>query len=440
MKHRSWSFYVGVAAAGLLGIGSLAACGGGSSGEEGTVDAGGGSDIVRVTLANHVWTDIIKEKIPEFEEETGLKVELTQLGEDQLSDQYNVKLNAGTDEIDVMMYRPLQEGKVFGQNGYLAVLEDYVNEDPDYDWADFQAGPVQATTYEGTVVGVPLITESEVLYYRTDLFEEAGLEVPTTLDEMWAAAEALYDPDNDMAGFIARTGRSPAVTQFSSYLFSFGGDFANEDGTESIVGSPEALQAYEYYGGIINQFGPANLSTDMNWAETSAIFAQGNAAMYTDASSLYQTMALPENSKVSDVLGYAPFPEGPAGSRPYNIPAWGLGINALSKNQDNAWKFISWATSVETVLETQAAGVPGARQSVWEDPAGTASFPPELARAIEENAKNGVGHDRPRVINVPEAREIVGNPIIIGITGGDVPGAVEEANELFQAFLDDENA
>ena len=67
----------------------LSACGGG--GEDGA-----GSKTVRVTLANHVWTENIKKALPEFEKETGLKVELTQLGEDQLSDQYNVKLNAGS--------------------------------------------------------------------------------------------------------------------------------------------------------------------------------------------------------------------------------------------------------------------------------------------------------------------------------------------------------
>ncbi len=81
----------------------LSACGGGG-------DDSGESNTLRVTLVNHVWTENIKQALPEFEKQTGLKVEVTQLGEDQLSDQYNVKLNAGSSDIDVMMYRPLQEG------------------------------------------------------------------------------------------------------------------------------------------------------------------------------------------------------------------------------------------------------------------------------------------------------------------------------------------
>ena len=78
-----------------------------------------GSAEPQVTLSNHPWTEAIKKKLPDFEKETGLTVKLTQLGEDQLSDQYNVKLNSGTADLDVLMYRPLQEGKLFARNGWM---------------------------------------------------------------------------------------------------------------------------------------------------------------------------------------------------------------------------------------------------------------------------------------------------------------------------------
>jgi multiple sugar transport system substrate-binding protein len=414
--------------AAVLALG-LTACGG--------TDGGETSDTLRVTLANHVWTDIIKEAIPEFEEETGLKVELTQLGEDQLSDQYNVKLNAGTDEIDVMMYRPLQEGKLFAQNGYLADLTERVSANSDWDWADFQPGPVQATTWEDKVVGVPLITEREVLYYRKDLLAAAGLEVPQTMAELEEAAKTIKEANPDIAGFVARTGRSAAVTQFSSYLYSFGGTFIDDDGNSAIA-SPEAKEAYAYYGRLINQYGPENVSTDMSWPEAMAIFTQGGSAFYTEADSLYKNATDPADSKVSDTVGFAPMPAGPAGSKPYNVPSWGLGINDASPNQDNAWKFIEWATSKTMTLEVQQAGVPGPRTSVWEDPAGTSTYPEDLAAAIAVSADNGVGYDRPLVISVAEAREIVGDPIVAAITGEDAAAAADEATTAFQEFLDDE--
>jgi multiple sugar transport system substrate-binding protein len=54
------------------------------------------------------------------------------------------------------------------------------------------------------------------------------------------------------------------------------------------------------------------------------------------------------------------------------------------------------------------------------------------------STKNGIGHDRPLVIKVPEAREIVGDPIVVAITGGDSDAAADKADEAFQQLLDDE--
>ncbi|PRX60774.1 carbohydrate ABC transporter substrate-binding protein (CUT1 family) [Nonomuraea fuscirosea] len=412
---------------------SLSACGGGGDG-----GGEGGSTTVRVTLANHVWTDNIKKALPEFEKQSGLKVEVTQLGEDQLSDQYNVKLNAGSSDIDVMMYRPLQEGKLFAKNKYLADLSDQVKANANWDFADFQAGPTEATTYEGKPVGVPIITEQEVLYYRKDLLEKAGLDAaPKTLDELKAAAAKIKAADPGVAGFVARTGKSTAVTQFSSFLYSFGGDFV-DGGGKSAVASDAAKQAYAFYGGLIKDSGPANVSTDMGWPEAMAIFTQGKAAFYTEANSLYKNATDPAKSKVSDQVGFAPFPAGPAGSKPYNIPSWALGVNASSENTANAWKFIEWATGKDQTLAQQKSGVPGARTSVWANPEGTSTFPKDLADAIAASTKTGVGHDRPLVVKVAESREIVGQPIVDAITGKDAAASADAANTAFQKFLDDE--
>ena len=419
-------------AATFLAAGGLTSCG---SGADPAADTG--SKTVRVTLANHVWTDTIKSKLPEFEKATGLKVELSQYGEDQLSDQYKVKLDAGSTEIDVMMYRPLQEGKLFAKNKYLADLSDEVKADKAWGWEDFQSGPVGATTYKDKVVGVPIITEQEVLYYRKDLLKKAGLEVPKTMEELEAAAKAIKAQNPGVAGFVARTGKSAAVTQFSSFLYSFGGDFIDESG-KSGVASDEAKKAYAYYGGLIRNYGPANVSTDMSWPEAMAIFTQGKAGLYTEADSLYKNATDPVKSKVADTVGFAPMPSGSDGSKAFNVPSWALGVNEASKNQANSWKFLAWATSKAMTLDIQKAGVPGARTSVWTDPAGVATYPADLAAAIAVSIKTGVGHDRPLVIRVPEAREIVGDPIVVAITGGDSGAAADQASVAFQRILDAE--
>ncbi len=434
VKRHSVRRVVAIAAAAFIAAGVLSSCSTGGATAPATAKE---STTLRVTLANHVWTDIIKSKLPEFEKKTGIKVELSQYGEDQLSAQYNVKLNAGTNDIDVMMYRPLQEGKLFAKNGYLANLTSDVSSDKTWAWSDFQSGPVGSTTYKGKVVGVPIITEQEVLYYRKDLLAKAGLKVPKTMDELQAAAKAIKDQNPGVAGFVARTDKSAAVTQFSSFLYSFGGDFIDKKG-KSAVSSPAAKKAYAFYGGLLRNYGPANVSTDMSWPQAMAIFTQGKAGLYTEADSLYKNATDPAKSKVADTVGFAPMPAGVAGSRAYNVPSWALGINDASSSKGNAWKFIQWATSKQMTLAIQQAGVPGARTSVWASAEGTSTYPKDLAAAIAQSTKNGVGHDRPLVIKVPESRDIVGTPIVDAITGGDSNAAADAANTAFQQLLDAE--
>src|SRR5665811_2212267 len=153
------------------------------------------------------------------------------------------------------------------------------------------------TTYQGKVVGVPIITEREVLYYRKDLLQKAGLSVPKTLDELQAAAEKINAANPDVAGFVARTSKSPAVTQFSSFLYSMGGDWVDASG-KAAVNSDAAKKAYAFYGGLIKNYGPANVSTDMSWPEAMAIFTQGKAAFYTEADSLYKNATDPALSLI----------------------------------------------------------------------------------------------------------------------------------------------
>lgn len=423
---------IGLSAAALVILAPLAAC---SSGGE----AGDESRTLSVSLPNHAWTNVIEGQIDAFEEESGITVNLTTFGEDQLSDQYNVKLNTGSTDFDMMMYRPLQDGRLFVQNGWLAPIDDYIASAGDeWNWADFQAGPVDAVTQDDSVYGVPLIVEREVLYYNKELLDAAGVEVPTTLEQLEQAAAAVHDPDNGIYGFISRGQRAASVTQFSSYLYSFGGDF--DDGENATLNTPEAIEAYKFYSRMLNLYGPPG-TTEMNWLQAMPVFAQGKVAFYTDADSLYTNLEDPSTSAVVDSFGIAQFPAGPAGAHPYNIPAWALGINQFSENKDLAWEFIEWATSPEMTLALQQQGQTLARTSVWDSDEGVAGFPADLVEAIRFSTQEGVGigHDRPQVVRVSEARDIVGLPIVVGIDGGDVEAAVEQAQVDYQAFLDQAN-
>ncbi|MGR6919651.1 ABC transporter substrate-binding protein [[Actinomadura] parvosata] len=408
-------------AAATLGGAALAGCSPGGGGRPGP------DTPLRIMAINHVWSQAIGRHLPEFEERVGRRVSMSLLTSDQLANSYNVKLNASATDIDVMMVRALQEQLLFAHNGWLADLTGRVGGDAAYAWDDFLGAPRERSTTAGKVLSVPVVTERPALYYRKDLGPP-----PKTLDELLETALRHADRDRSFFGFVGRGQRSGAVSMWSSFLYSFGGAFTHEG--RSAIGRPEAIAAYRYYGRLLEQAGPPG-ATNMSLEQAMPIFAQGKAAFYVDADAIYTNFLDPKISTVRETVGFAPFPAGPAGARPFNIPSWSLGISAFSRLQDEAWEFIRWASSPEMVKRLQAGGIPGARQSAWSDPATLAAFPADLGAAMRQQAQTGVGLDRPDVLQVGRARDIIGRPLVAGILGLPVEPVAREADAEFADFL-----
>lgn len=388
---------------------------------------------IRVLLANHMWTSAITPYLPEFTELTGITVNVEEYAEDQLSQKLAIELASMSSDLDVFMTRPLQEIKQFIQNGWLYDISALLSDEAAAA-DDFIPSALAIFQKDDGLFGVPLVTEREILYYRTDLLEAAGLQVPTTLEELRECAAALTDRDNNQFGIVSRGLTAAAVTQFSGYLRAFGGDFMDADGNAALA-TPEAIDAFKYYGDLLRDYGPPGVE-GMHWQQCAALYAQGNVAMYTDADALFNNVVNAEDSKVVDVTGYAVVP----GGAPYNITSWGLAVGAFTQKEGPALEFMKWAAGKEVMLKTQADGVPGARVSVWDDPAASASFPAQLIEVIQASNKIGVSSDRPLVIRVSEARDAIGLAIVTAIEGGDVEAAAKTANGQFQAIIDAERA
>jgi multiple sugar transport system substrate-binding protein len=169
---------------------------------------------IRVLVANHPYGDLLKTAIPEFEGATGIKVNVESLQESQLSTKLATEFATKSSSIDVFMLRPLQEGKMFNRNGWLESLSKY-------DFSDFPKNMMSVATFGEVPQIVPIVTEWEVLYYRKDVLEKAGLSVPKTLVELEAAAKKVNS--ENMAGFASRGKGAAAVTQMSSFVYNYGG-------------------------------------------------------------------------------------------------------------------------------------------------------------------------------------------------------------------------
>ena len=78
---------------------------------------------IRVLLANHPYGELLKTKIPEFEAQTGIKVNYESLQESQLTNKLTTEFATNSSTVDVFMTRPLQEGLMFIKNGWYKGLE-----------------------------------------------------------------------------------------------------------------------------------------------------------------------------------------------------------------------------------------------------------------------------------------------------------------------------
>ncbi|MBN1243699.1 MAG: sugar ABC transporter substrate-binding protein [Spirochaetales bacterium] len=400
---------------------------------------------IRVLLSNHPYTEFLKPLIPEFERTYGVKVNLETYDENQLSAKLMTEFATRMSTVDVFMTRPLQEGKLMYLNGWYENLSPYLKDSKktprDFDFGDFAQSAVGVSTYAKNVYAFPLVTEWQVLYYRTDLFAAAGLKPPTTFAELEAAAKKLTDPSKDQYGIVSRGQGNPAVTQFSSYLYGYGGDFLK--GGKAAVESPEFLAALKYYGGLLKNYGPPGV-TGMSWAQGLSLFQAGKVAMWTDASTFLGQITDPAKSTVADKVGVAAFPAGPKGNKPYFVTAWAMSIAKQSRQKAAAYNFLTWATSKAMLTKALGqASVAVARNSPWSNPGILAAFDAtqkQLAETASKTIPLATGYDRPLMTAVGAARDAIGPLIVTAIeTGGTANQAAqakkvaESLNELLDA-------
>jgi multiple sugar transport system substrate-binding protein len=375
---------------------------------------------IRVLLANHPYGDLLKAAIPEFEQASGIKVDLEQYQESQLTTKLTTEFATGSSTVDVFMTRPLQEAKMFYKNGWYMPLTTY-------DFSDFPTNALSVVTFGQTTFVVPIVTEWEVLYYRIDLLKKAGLAVPKNFPELEAAARKLNS--KEVAGFASRGKGNAAVTQMSSFLYNFGGAYLDKG--KAVFDSPAALDAIRYYGKLLGSYGPTGV-TAMSWDNIMPLFQAGRIALWTDASVFYGQIVDPSKSQVSaENVGIANFPAGPKGNTPFIAVSWGIAVSKKTKNPDLAQQFLAWATGKDMARRALAANITVARNSPWLDKEVLAKVNPSLVSTRTYAAKNGVPYDRPYMSAVGEARDRIGEVIIESInSSGTSPTLEKRAKEM----------
>jgi multiple sugar transport system substrate-binding protein len=208
---------------------------------------------LRVLINKHPWQAAIEPHLKDFEALTGMKLVVEVYPEDQFRAKTLVELTSGASSMDVFMTMPGQEGLKYMRAGWYQPVDEFLK-DPsltaaDYGWNDFLDKARDAMVIEGKTIGPPIQIENSALMYRKDVFQKYNVKVPTTLDELEAAAKALNgkamtDDGQPGFGFVARGKRAAATSQFAGMLYAMGGTWLKPN-REPAINSPEAVKAID---------------------------------------------------------------------------------------------------------------------------------------------------------------------------------------------------
>ncbi|MEU0225970.1 sugar ABC transporter substrate-binding protein [Streptomyces sp. NPDC006284] len=198
---------------------------------------------------------------------------------------------------------------------------------------------------DGTLYSVPTSANNGVLYYRTDLFDKAGLEAPTTWDAFYTAAEKLTNAGKNEFGYTIRGG-SGSIAQALDAMYGQSGitSFWDAGKKKTTVNDPKNVEALEKYAALYKKATPA-ADVNNDFAKMVAQWDSGTIGMLNHNLGSYQDHV---KALGVDKFRGIPQPVGASGKRvQVSNPVDGLGIFKSSKNKDAAWKFIEFATSPE---------------------------------------------------------------------------------------------
>lgn len=376
--------------------------------------------------------------VPEFERQNpGIKVNVVGLPYQSLSAKLSSTFAAKSSAYDAFSFsaQPVQ----YAAAGWLLPLDKYLANEPGY-FDDFFPMHVERVKLpegvqapkglEGTYYALPYDSAQMILFYREDLYEEKGLEVPETWEDFVNNAIALNDPANNVYGASVAGGTGPQqLNRVISIAVSLGGVPILDENLQPAVNSEAWVQAVQSYTDLIHvhKATPPGVM-EYHYAEQNEAFSQGIVAQMVQYMVAMETVENPSSSVVSGKVGYAPFPGGRSlgGS-------WALGISPFSKHPDEAWEFIKFVNSRESVLlQTLQFANDFIRKSTFSEDEFKARYPngPMLQSALE-----GV-FSLPQIPEIGQIQQIVQEEVGKAVSlQKPVKQALDDAQKKLVEFL-----
>ncbi|WP_210506275.1 sugar ABC transporter substrate-binding protein [Naasia sp. SYSU D00057] len=343
MKKRSSRRLIPLAAA--ITVLSLTACGGqsGSSAGQGSGPVEDPEQEVTISFASWIGeSDEMAQIKKAFEKEhPTIKVELRAVPADSMTQTLTTQI-AGNNPPDVA-FVDASTVAAFASRGALVNLDNYISRSDVVDPDDYVDVFRTFATFEDSMYGLPIDGESTALFYRTDMFEAAGIDgPPTTWEELEETAAKLTQPDKKQYGLAMFAPES--AYYWYPFLWQNGGNVLDDEG-KPVFDSLEAQEAAEYYVGLTDYAAPDYLNSNSYDARLG--FFQGQMGMYI-AGAWFAGVIAEEAPDLEGKWATANLPEGEAGCAT-TVASDSLVLFEGSDNTDAGWQWIEYLSQPENM-------------------------------------------------------------------------------------------
>ena len=218
---------------------------------------------------------------------------------------FNTKWNAGIttgDLPDISTAQGTGEVVEMINAGVINPVDDIVDE---IGRDRFSTNALADMTMDGAVYGIPYYSHAQVMWYRTDLLEQAGLEIPQTWDEFYDAAVALTKDGTYGAAFSCSPNDLLCSRYLNYYVVSAGGSLLNDDLTANLT-SPEAIDGINFWVNVYKNCSPAE-TINYTVNDHATLFYQGTTAF--DFNSGFMISGVQSNTpEIAEYVRCAPLP------------------------------------------------------------------------------------------------------------------------------------
>ncbi len=308
-----------------------------------------------------------------FEKASGAKVNLVPIPENEMYTKVRLSLLAGQCTYDAME-TGAGGAKDYGLSGFLSDLPT----PPDV--KDMFPGDVAQYSIDGKLYGMPMYSDTNLIYWRTDLFKAAGLDPtrpPRTYTEFTEYAKKLTQDTNGkrmgepgfnpnsiaVYGSAFKGAQNLASTwEWYNYLYAFGGDVFNSK-YDITVNEPRAVNSLKW---VVDNYRTAKIypsdTTSFDYTEFHTLFIQGKVAMAINWPYMYSLVQDPKMSKVVDKVSVGRKPA--QVTRGGNIGGWSFNVFKGCKNVLAATDLAKWMASPSAAQSYANAGLVPVRRSI----------------------------------------------------------------------------